>query len=541
MKLSGFWSCALPGFAFAGLASRSAQYGPSVTLGQGTLVGITTQIAYADVKVNKFLGVPFAISPPRRFEPPEPVPSSSKTLSTTQWSAKCIEHADPSILVDDAEESEDCLYLNVYVPDTPTKDKAVLFWIYGGSLKFGNAGQPAYDGSFFAAYEDVIVVAANYRTNAFGFSNSPQIDVGDKNVGFMDQRLSLDWVQRNIRAFGGDPDKVTIFGESSGASSVDRLVTSPPHPLPYRAAILQSGQASVSPAPPGNGEVSWENLVNALGCNKAYSELACVQAADPFKIKAIVRNLSLPFPPINDGVTQKPTPLLKARESGQAAPVPILLGSNGLEGSLFVQPFVKQLRDLPSDAAAIGLVEEVLGNVLGTVINRFLAPVSRGVTLVLFNLLSRTLTDVLYTCPAALVTKASVRADNPTWRYYFNATFPNTQAPLILPEYGIDNVGAYHASEIPIVFGTYGIYDKYAPSTEEQKALSRYMLRSWASFAKNPDGGPGWTRATGRKQSTIGCLGCYENPVGVAEISSTRTDGTCGLLNMVYTAREPLF
>ncbi|EEY16097.1 cholinesterase [Verticillium alfalfae VaMs.102] len=428
MKLSGFWSCALPGFAFAGLASRSAQYGPSVTLGQGTLVGITTQIAYADVKVNKFLGVPFAISPPRRFEPPEPVPSSSKTLSTTQWSAKCIEHADPSILVDDAEESEDCLYLNVYVPDTPTKDKAVLFWIYGGSLKFGNAGQPAYDGSFFAAYEDVIVVAANYRTNA-----------------------------------------------------------------------------------------------------------------DPFKIKAIVRNLSLPFPPINDGVTQKPTPLLKARESGQAAPVPILLGSNGLEGSLFVQPFVKQLRDLPSDAAAIGLVEEVLGNVLGTVINRFLAPVSRGVTLVLFNLLSRTLTDVLYTCPAALVTKASVRADNPTWRYYFNATFPNTQAPLILPEYGIDNVGAYHASEIPIVFGTYGIYDKYAPSTEEQKALSRYMLRSWASFAKNPDGGPGWTQATGRKQSTIGCLGCYENPVGVAEISSTRTDGTCRLLNMVYTAREPLF
>ncbi|KAG7139146.1 Acetylcholinesterase like protein [Verticillium longisporum] len=501
MKLSGLWSCALPGLAFAGLASRSAQYGPSVTLGQGTLVGITTQIAYADVKVNKFLGVPFAISPPRRFEPPEPVPSSSKTLSANQWSAKCIEHADPSILVDDAEESEDCLYLNVYVPDTPTKDKAVLFWIYGGSLKFGNAGQPAYDGSFFAAYEDVIVVAANYRTNAFGFSNSPEIDVGDNNVGFMDQRRSLDWVQRNIRAFGGDPEKVTIFGESSGASSVDRLVTSPPHPLPYRAAILQSGQASVSPAPPGNGEVSWENLVRALDCNKATSELACVRAADPFKIKTIVRNLSLPFPPINDGVTQKPTPLLKARESGEAAPVPILLGSNGLEGSLFVQPFVKQLRDLPSDTAAIGLVEE----------------------------------------PAALVTKASVKADNPTWRYYFNATFPNTQAPLVLPEYGIDNIGAYHASEIPVVFGTYGIYDKYAPSTEEQKALSRYMLRSWASFAKNPDGGPGWTRATDRKQSTVGCLGCYENPVGVAEISSTRTDGACGLLNMVYTAREPLF
>ncbi|KAM0277497.1 hypothetical protein ACHAQH_005775 [Verticillium albo-atrum] len=541
MKLFGLCGFILPVSALTTHASRTTYADPSVTLGQGTLVGIATQVADASVTVHKFLGVPFAVSPPRRFEPPEPLPSSSKTFNTTQWSAKCIEDASPGLLVDDARESEDCLYLNVYVPDTPTEDKAVMFWIYGGSLKFGNAGQPAYDGSFFAAHEDVIVVAANYRTNAFGFSNSPEICALDNNVGFMDQRLSLQWVQQNIHAFGGDASKVTIFGESSGASSVDRLLTSPPHPLPYRAAILQSGQASVSVASPGDGENSWKKLAGALGCDDAPSELACLQAADPFEIQATVRNLSLPFPPVNDGVTQKPTPRLRERSSGDAAPVPIMVGSNGLEGSLFVQPLVKQLHDAKNATAAIDFIAGMLGMNAASAIDWAISQISGKVTSALFYGLSKAVTDVLYTCPAALVTKASAGADNPTWRYYFNATFPNTQAPLVLPEYGITNVGAYHASEIVIVFGTYGIYDEFAPSTEEQRALSRFMLRSWASFAKDPERGPGWTRATARRRTSVGCLGCDQNPKGVAEISSSSTDGACLVYNLLYNAREPLF
>lgn len=89
----------------------------------------------------------------------------------------------------------------------------MLFWIYGGALQFGNAGQDTYDGSAFASYEDVIVVSANYRTNVFGFPSSPELPETGHNLGFLDQRLALDWVQRNIAAFGGSPDKVTLFGE----------------------------------------------------------------------------------------------------------------------------------------------------------------------------------------------------------------------------------------------------------------------------------------------------------------------------------------
>ena len=95
----------------------------------------------------------------------------------------------------------------------------MLFWIYGGSLQFGTAGQASYDGSSFAANQDVIVVTTNYRTNVFGFSNSPQIPFGQQNSGFLDQRQALTWVSENIAQFGGNPSGVTIFGESAGGYS----------------------------------------------------------------------------------------------------------------------------------------------------------------------------------------------------------------------------------------------------------------------------------------------------------------------------------
>ena len=121
-----------------------------------------------------------------------------------------------------------------------------MFWIYGGALQFGNAGQPAYDGSYLASFEDVIVVSFNYRTNVFGFPASPELALTNRNLGFYDQRLALSWVQTNIAQFGGNPKKVTLFGESAGALSVDALITTSPKNPPFRAAILQSGQASLA-------------------------------------------------------------------------------------------------------------------------------------------------------------------------------------------------------------------------------------------------------------------------------------------------------
>lgn len=207
--------------AFSLVTAAIAQ-APTVTLSIGEVIGTTTSLPTATATVNKFLGIPFAQSPPERFSPPTAPGKVSTPINATAWKPACIqqfvyplasqEFTELVFNTPTPQESEDCLYLNVYAPAAPAagKGRAVMFWIYGGSLEFGNAGQPAYDGSHFAAYEDVIVVSTNYRTNVFGFPSSPELNLTGHNLGFLDQRFALDWVQNNIQAFGGDPEKVTI-------------------------------------------------------------------------------------------------------------------------------------------------------------------------------------------------------------------------------------------------------------------------------------------------------------------------------------------
>lgn len=166
----------------------------------------------------------------------------------------------------------------------------------------------------------------------FGFPSAPELPLASSNLGFLDQRLALAWVQRNIAAFGGDPGKVTIFGESSGASSIDRLVTTLPTNPPFRAAITQSGQASTSWSNAANGTAAWESLVAMLNCTSDNSALACVRAAPALTIKSVIEHAALAFSPVTDNVTQVADPK-GARAQGNIAKVPILTGSNAQEGT----------------------------------------------------------------------------------------------------------------------------------------------------------------------------------------------------------------
>lgn len=257
------------------------------------------------------------------------------------------------------EESEDCLYLNVYTPESTTTGKAVLFWLYAGGLQFGDASRPIYNGSSFAGFQDVIIVVPNYRTNGtlmlatlifliaytdfylqiylvFGFSNSPELDIQDRNAGFLDQRLAIDWVQRNIAAFGGDPKRVTIFGNSAGGTSVDRLITTSPINPPFHAAIIHSGQATFSPYEPADGLMSWKQLVDYLGCGNTPSPLNCMRKRPVDAIQDYINRQGILFTPVTDNITQLTTAdARKARESQNIAAVPVLIGSNGQEGSAF--------------------------------------------------------------------------------------------------------------------------------------------------------------------------------------------------------------
>lgn len=165
-----------------------------------------------------------------------------------------------------ATNSEDCLYLNVYVPlnATSTSKLPVLFSIYGGNLQSGTGSFAVYNGVPFAAHQNVIVVTPNYRVGVFGFTPSPELD--QKNPGFLDQRMALSWVHENIAAFGGDPDAITLEGQSAGAYSVKQLWANPPTPLTFRAAIMQS-QSLTAPID------GWPILTQLLNCSTAYSPL----------------------------------------------------------------------------------------------------------------------------------------------------------------------------------------------------------------------------------------------------------------------------
>ncbi|PIA90596.1 Para-nitrobenzyl esterase [Cercospora beticola] len=476
--------------------------GPTATISAGVVHDTTTLLPAATATVNKYLGIPFAQSPPQRFAPPAPVQAAGQTINATAFKPACIQQfAYPELVAQFTklifnnpapEESEDCLYLNVYAPSTPAPcdGRPVLVWIYGGSLQFGNAGQEFYDGSSFAAYEDVIVVTFNYRTNVFGFASSPELPITERNLGFLDQRAALDWVQREIHNFGGSPDKVTIFGESAGSRSVDALLTSynKEDKVPFRGAILQSGQSTYRAQPQTSTYQQWDQLAAALNCSTTHSSnLTCIRAANATTIKTVIEQQILRFNPTLDNTTLYAN-AAQRRADGLIPKIPVMGGTNSQEGRVFNI----------AQTSPTAFLNQITGNT-SSLINTITAAypldaLDSGPTG--YDQLSQIYTEYVFQCTAGSWANASAAAGIPTWQYCFNASFSNTQ-----PVPGFQALGAFHSSEIPLVFGTYPQIN----TTVQQYALSKTMQSAWARFAKNPAGGPGWNAVgTGSPAQVLG-------------------------------------
>lgn len=331
-------------------------------------------------------------------------------------------------------------------------------------------------------------------------------------------------MQRNIAAFGGDPKKVTIFGESSGAASVDRLVTSPPQPVPFRGAITQSGQASVSPAPSVAGPVSWQFLVAALNCTTAKSQLACVRAADAVTIKSIVEHNALSFSPVTDNVTQLLLPINRAQHQS----VPYMTGTNGQEGRVLVVGETNLTAAIAASFNESAQLEQLIVSAyaVGT------PGISSG-----YDAIAQISTEYTFQCPAALVSNESALAGFPTWRYYFNASIPNINPTAALAALGLPtlNLEAYHSSEIYLVFATYPT----AGATAQEIALSKYMQTAWANFAKDPYGkGPRWpTYGSSKGVNAVGLADIgADGSVGSVMIPEYDLDYRCSLYTAIYAA-----
>ncbi|KAK0201512.1 carotenoid ester lipase precursor [Desarmillaria ectypa] len=342
------------------ISSRAA---PTVTLDSATFTGT------ASGTVSKFLGIPFAQPPigDRRFQLPETLPAYNGSYDASAFGPSCpqqaiklpiltgipaeaVDHIVNSIYNVVLPDDEDCLTINVLKPTTanPKSKLPVVAWIFGGGFELG--GTAMYDGTSIvsrsiALNQPVIYVSMNYRVSGFGFLASKEVrEAGVGNLGLHDQREALRWIQKYIAAFGGDPSKVTIWGESAGAISAAM------HMIAYdgdtqglfRAAFMQSG----SPIPVGaleGGQKYYDDIVVQTGCSGSDDTLACLRTVSYKTLKAAIDNspfifdyqsLVLAWIPRADGVLLSDNPQ-RLVEQGKIANVPIVSGDCDDEGTLF--------------------------------------------------------------------------------------------------------------------------------------------------------------------------------------------------------------
>ncbi|KAK9524452.1 hypothetical protein VZT92_016847 [Zoarces viviparus] len=307
--------------------------------------------------VTSFLGIPFAEPPvgKRRFRRAEPKRPWTGVYEANAYPNACYQAVDTSfpgfqgseMWNPNREMSEDCLYLNVWVPSSPRPHNlTVMVWIYGGGFYSGASSLDVYDGRYLAHSETVIVVSMNYRIGAFGFLALHGSSEAPGNVGLLDQRMALQWIQDNIHFFGGNPKQVTIFGESAGGASVGFHLLSPDSRPIFTRAILQSGVpncpwASVSPA---EGRRRATLLGELVGCNRGNDTemVDCLRGKHPQELidrewqvlpwSALFR---FPFVPVVDGEVVPDTPEAMLN-SGNFKDTQILLGVNQDEGSYFL-------------------------------------------------------------------------------------------------------------------------------------------------------------------------------------------------------------
>ena len=452
-----------------------------------TEAGVVEGVTDSSSGVTGFKGIPYAAPPVGnlRWQPPAPVRRWEGVRKADKYAAPCMQIPITALTGVSALElnervrlpaapSEDCLTLNVWSPAKSSSDRLpVMFWIHGGGLYAGSPGVPRTEGGALAA-KGVVLVSVNYRLGVFGFLAHPELTResdhrSSGNYGLLDQLAALRWVSKNIAAFGGDPNNVTIFGESAGAWSVNVLVASPIAKGLFRRAIGQSGALfagsrqvlSGQLRPLAEAEQAGLKFALALGA-KSLSELRSKSADEILKAPGSQDSRGVTI----DGWLLPDSPE-RIFETGRQNDVPILIGSNDDEGAAFGQA-------VPSVEAWRRRASELFGGKAGDFLKLYPASTdeeARKSSTTFFG-------DAAFGLQMRRWARLQSRTGkSPAYLYSFNRASPDAECRC-----------ATHASEIVYVFRT--VFSSARPFQNVDRQVSDAISSYWVNFAKtgNPNG-----------------------------------------------------
>ncbi len=445
-----------------------------------------------------FLGIPYAKPPvaENRWQPPQPVEPWQGVKKALGFKPGCPQGSKVTgVFV----ASEDCLYLNITRPAAESVGlRPVMVWLHGGSFEIGAGSEHQYNPTNLAKRSDVIVVTINYRMGVFGFFSLPELSAessygGSGNYFLMDQAMALRWVHDNIESFGGDPNNVTLFGESAGGSSTCLNLTSPLSKGLFQRAIIQSGACTQATTSLPEAEQDGVAIADMVGCTE--DRLNCLRSKSAAELRQLIDAAAGQSSPFGDTVNKHSLVLdnyvfidepMAMLESGFQADVPVIIGVNQNEGSLFSGD------EFPQNEAEYMayLAAEFPGNAQAVAALYPLSHYSKPA-----NAVADIVGDRWFICPAKKSAQAMVTGGQDVYFYYFTSSVQGPLKTLIKFMNGPSgpDAGIYHSSEIPFVFG---INSFLGFLSEDGVTISHQMMQQWKALAlngnPNTEGVPYW-------------------------------------------------
>ena len=459
---------------------------------------------YNENGVEVYKGIPFA-EPPidnLRFQPPIAKGPWDGVLEATKYGSCAFQGTTPleEWFGKLEPESEDCLTLNIWTPAADDEKRPVMFWVHGGAFIMGGGTHEFYEGLNLAKRGNVVVVTFNYRLGALGFLYIPEKTI---NAGILDQALALDWVYDNIEKFGGDPNNITIFGESAGGYSVLTLPVMPQTKGKIRRVIAQSAPA----IDPEVSEKSTKDFMRKLKIKKGDIE-ALYKLTPEEIIKAQNEymgsdpNNLLAFRPLIDGKTIPKHPL-KAFQDGDLKNIDFMIGTNLDEAKLFtyLDPGFNEMVKTGGENAVLGLLamSGVDPNKAKEILETYKNARKGKYSIEPMDLLNAVVTDTMFRIPTIHFLEAQSKYQPNTFNYLFNFQCPMYDGGL----------GCPHAIDIPFVFNSLNAtgIPQFVGEGVEVNNLSEKVMDAWIAFAHtgNPNHRnlPDWSPYDIKKRTTM--------------------------------------